>query len=794
MLILLASLGPASPRGIAQSDTVKLQWPNPPFASSHNINGTFCEYRNTLSANHFHNGVDDGEPDGNPIYPSIDGTVYDLSTTSGDNNYVRVKTSVGGVWKHISYVHIQPNPALSPGSPVTAGVTVLGNVLTGLGHVHITERELVTSENGNGVEINAIRAGGGLTPYVDTYTPVIDRASLQFRQHETGSVIPGSTLFGNVDIIIRVNERNGPGSPGSTQTNNGTYMIGYRLRSADTTTVEYEPPDNGLRFRFDRKPSDSYVDIAFLAAPYSTTSSHYYRLTSGNGASAVNSMLIVPSNSLNTESLPEESYVLEIFTEDTRGNADQALFPISVTRKDLLPPAPPVLKSVIAHSIGDTVGGVTVSWYPNTDPDLKGYRLYYTHSGDWKVAALESTLTKNVTSITLATPSEFLDTDEISNSLAFRLTAVDTVTPPNESTPSDVYAMSTLQWVIIDCGDGGCGPFPDSILIVDGFDRFGGSGSWSSPTHSFVQLVGNSLPELSVFSSCANDAIIDGSMQLDAFRTVIWILGDESTADETFSSIEQQKVKQFLEHGGKLFVSGSEIGWDLGRTHTLTQPGDLSFYNNYLKASFVYDGISSMTMAPGVAGQMFEGYTFTFGQTYPEDYPDDINPVNGSYAVLNYNATRSPGVPRIAGIAYEGTFGAGAAPGKLVYLAFPFETIVSQLQRTTLIDKAFGFFGLISDVPRGKHPVIPTAWALSQNYPNPFNPTTSLDVEVPARSYLTLKVYDMLGREIQTLLEGEQPAGTHPVTWDASDYPSGTYFVRLQAGSTFLTRKLLLVK
>ena len=177
---------------LGQTDPVGYQWPVPPFATSRNINGTFCEYRNTLSANHFHNGVDIGEPDNNPVYSGMDGVVHSLSTVDGSNNFVRVRTNVSGVWKHISYVHVQPNPALVSGSAVQAGVTILGTIYPGMGHVHVTERELVTGQAESGVEINPLRNGGGLTPYADTYTPVIDRATLQFRQQGLGTLISGT--------------------------------------------------------------------------------------------------------------------------------------------------------------------------------------------------------------------------------------------------------------------------------------------------------------------------------------------------------------------------------------------------------------------------------------------------------------------------------------------------------------------------------------------------------------------------------------------------------------------------
>ena len=73
----------------------------------------------------------------------------------------------------------------------------------------------------------------------------------------------------------------------------------------------------------------------------------------------------------------------------------------------------------------------------------------------------------------------------------------------------------------------------------------------------------------------------------------------------------------------------------------------------------------------------------------------------------------------------------------------------------------------------------PTTFAQLQNYPNPFNPSTTISYELSANSLVTLKIYDILGRQIATLVDGKQTAGVHTVTWNASAYASGVYFYKL---------------
>ncbi|HUI30987.1 MAG TPA: T9SS type A sorting domain-containing protein [Candidatus Acidoferrales bacterium] len=85
-------------------------------------------------------------------------------------------------------------------------------------------------------------------------------------------------------------------------------------------------------------------------------------------------------------------------------------------------------------------------------------------------------------------------------------------------------------------------------------------------------------------------------------------------------------------------------------------------------------------------------------------------------------------------------------------------------------------------------------FSLNQNYPNPFNPSTVISYQLPVNSQVTLKVYDVLGREVATLVNARQTPGEHSVTFDARNLPSGIYFYRISAGGYTATRKMLLVK
>lgn len=88
----------------------------------------------------------------------------------------------------------------------------------------------------------------------------------------------------------------------------------------------------------------------------------------------------------------------------------------------------------------------------------------------------------------------------------------------------------------------------------------------------------------------------------------------------------------------------------------------------------------------------------------------------------------------------------------------------------------------------------PSRFTLLQNFPNPFNPTTVIEYQLPDTRFVTLRVYDILGRRVATLVKERQNAGTHSLTFNASRLPSGIYFYRLQAGNAVLAKKLMLLK
>ncbi|HEX2983276.1 MAG TPA: T9SS type A sorting domain-containing protein, partial [Ignavibacteriales bacterium] len=97
-------------------------------------------------------------------------------------------------------------------------------------------------------------------------------------------------------------------------------------------------------------------------------------------------------------------------------------------------------------------------------------------------------------------------------------------------------------------------------------------------------------------------------------------------------------------------------------------------------------------------------------------------------------------------------------------------------------------------VSAGDDELLPLKFELTQNYPNPFNPETKINFTIPLNGKTTLKVYDILGREVAALINGEMEKGTHTVNFNGRNLSSGVYIYRLQSGNFTESKKMALIK
>ncbi len=143
--------------------------------------------------------------------------------------------------------------------------------------------------------------------------------------------------------------------------------------------------------------------------------------------------------------------------------------------------------------------------------------------------------------------------------------------------------------------------------------------------------------------------------------------------------------------------------------------------------------------------------------------------------------------------AYPFDYGHGSA-------SFSFQQGVG-MTRNSISDSYFFSWGqwatLLSSTVTSVHSqriFLSDAFRLDQNYPNPSNPSTEIRYLVPVRSFVTLSIYDVLGRTVATLVNEEKPAGEYTIRWNAEGMPSGVYFYRMQARAFTATKKLLIIR
>ncbi|RPH95073.1 T9SS C-terminal target domain-containing protein [candidate division KSB1 bacterium] len=263
------------------------------------------------------------------------------------------------------------------------------------------------------------------------------------------------------------------------------------------------------------------------------------------------------------------------------------------------------------------------------------------------------------------------------------------------------------------------------------------------------------------------------------YDVVMWICGDESS--NTLSAANQTLLAQYLDNGGNLLLAGQNIDEDISAS---------AFYANYLHcqsdgaastARFI-DGVSGDPIANGHALLLGGGACGGNGQTGPSK----ITPVNGGVAFFNYREGGTCAVHYDNGIY------------KTAYFSFAIEAACgggTTVHHSVILRRAMDWFGATAlDADPRLTAMTPNGFALKPNYPNPFNPSTTLTFQVPHASRVTIRVFDMLGRQVTTLLNAPVSAGEHAVTFDGANLPSGVYLAQMHADGFDATQRMVLLK
>jgi len=151
---------------------------------------------------------------------------------------------------------------------------------------------------------------------------------------------------------------------------------------------------------------------------------------------------------------------------------------------------------------------------------------------------------------------------------------------------------------------------------------------------------------------------------------------------------------------------------------------------------------------------------------------------------------------RVPWYAFIGGFEVSTTPNTVIKSAVGQVMVGSTQQPNDFITSGFLANPLLGGgvVGVGENEELPLSYSLSQNYPNPFNPSTTIRFSVGMYGRTSLRVYDVLGREVATLVDEWQEAGRKAIQWNAEGFASGVYFYRLVAGDFVATKRLLLLK
>jgi len=419
---------------------------------------------------------------------------------------------------------------------------------------------------------------------------------------------------------------------------------------------------------------------------------------------------------------------------------------------------------------------VYLAWRPNTEDDLFGYIMYRADS------------TQDFIPIdTTGLDTSYVDPGRVNGLfLWYYITALDSV--GNESDPSDTV------WA---CPMG----FDSGILLVDATedDRF-----WFPPPDSVNNFYERALEDYNYTywdnSSGANPPHLT---DIANYSTIIWY---EEHFSRSRLRTSEETLRHYLDLGGKFVLIGWKAlqGWVPGHGQHFFEWSE--FPCAYLKAI-------SVDYPFWPPDEHLEEFIGGFGTH--SDYPDFglsssrvdslwMGPYGGMLPFQGCIQPDSPGTVLFKfNSAYPETSHYHNQPIGIGYFGEDYETVLLDFplyfaQEPTSIEILHKVLRDIGVVPSGVEeeasPSIPTDFALHQNYPNPFNVNTTISYQVPVASHVKLKVYNILGQKVATLLDEKQAAGYWSVIWETSKVSSGLYLYKLTAGDYTETKRMILVK
>ena len=292
--------------------------------------------------------------------------------------------------------------------------------------------------------------------------------------------------------------------------------------------------------------------------------------------------------------------------------------------------------------------------------------------------------------------------------------------------------------------------------------------------------------------------VIDAE-KLTPFSAVVWFTGQ---ATPVLTSEDREAISGYLDGGGRLFISGQDIASALCDSASgESNPSTVEWFENTFAAA--YEGEYGGALAvEGIAGSSIsDGLTMNIAGgdgAGNQIAPDIVESIFGA-TVFAYPVFRYADLPGGPGMA---AFTISTGIYRAVFFAFGFEAIDNAADRGLLMERIMEYFE--GPTPVEGQPVAgpqPLDFSLSPNYPNPFNAATAFALYVPGDGPATvsLRIYNVLGQQVRTLVDGPVSPGRHLVLWEGTDeagagLASGVFFARMESGGFSQTRKIVLTR
>ena len=322
------------------------------------------------------------------------------------------------------------------------------------------------------------------------------------------------------------------------------------------------------------------------------------------------------------------------------------------------------------------------------------------------------------------------------------------------------------------------------VLLIQGYDKeIQGNTYDHCFTHSY------SMYEAGVgFDAISDEALLETDIDPNQYEMIDWICGVDN---DILTSENKQIISSYLEAGGKLFISGSQLIEGVTGVNL-----DAEFYNGYLKAAWKKSDARTYDVET-IASGIFNGlndFSFDDGSMiFDVERPDGFKPLGNAESCLLYSEKDSSSYGSAA-LQYTGTFGESAEEAQLVYMGFPLEAMFSDSLRKAVMLCVLDYFDFDVSLTAIDNTDIPNSVELKQNYPNPFNPLTTISLQLTVNGETDLAIYDLSGKKIISLINGFRSAGKYEFEWNATEQASGVYICRLQIGEFVRSMKMVLLK